>query len=302
LRCTAPAHEEASFTPDSAFDFPERLLTAGGARMERALAASGGQGPAYVVRSFGRGSAFRRMTCGLLEGLLPCLDRCLLALAGDDPDRGLYEERAGPWAERILWGVRGAERQIAFVDQVTPVGCTVMVFDDNAMRFIHRGETLTGGLDDLIDEGFRHMRAAGAKVWSASDSPNPAHWSEDVDVGKGLVYGAAFGMVASHQISRFSRFGQVMDDVERSCRYYEHDGATVRLGRFQVYKRHAPGMFHRRKGGISASLGAEAYSREAAAARAALLRRFPELLEAADTKLGLRFRHGAKQRSTAFLL
>lgn len=50
-------------------------------------------------------------------------------------------------------------------------------------------------------------------------------------------YGAAFGMVAMHEDSRYSLFGQVMDDIERSCRFYEHDGATVRVGRFQVYKR-----------------------------------------------------------------
>ena len=44
-------------------------------------------------------------------------------------------------------------------------------------------------------------------------------------------------MVASHEESRYSRFGQVLDDVERSCRFYEQDGLTVRLGRLQVYKR-----------------------------------------------------------------
>lgn len=70
-----------------------------------------------------------------------------------------------------------------------------------------------------------------------SDSPNPAHWSDEVDVGIGLVYGAAFGMLASHEDSRYSRFGQVLDDVERSCRFYEQDGKTVPLGRLQVYKR-----------------------------------------------------------------
>lgn len=44
-------------------------------------------------------------------------------------------------------------------------------------------------------------------------------------------------MLASHEDSRYSRFGQVLDDVERSCRFYEQDGKTVRLGRLQVYKR-----------------------------------------------------------------
>ena len=42
--------------------------------------------------------------------------------------------------------------------------------------------------------------------------------------------------------------------------------------------RHAPGLFHRKKGGISASLSADAFAAEAAEARLALLQRFPVLL------------------------
>eukprot|EP00931_Biecheleriopsis_adriatica_P115497 TRINITY_DN91288_c0_g1_i1.p1 TRINITY_DN91288_c0_g1~~TRINITY_DN91288_c0_g1_i1.p1 ORF type:complete len:372 (-),score=74.31 TRINITY_DN91288_c0_g1_i1:53-1126(-) len=284
------------------FEFEESQLDKGRASLQQALTSSSSPGHIYAIRSFGRASAFRRMTCGLLEKLLPGLDHCLLMLSECDPECQMYVENAGPWADRIVWGVKGAERQIAFLDQIAPLGCRLMIFDDNILKFIDRGETFNGDLDALTASGFEHMVKAGSKIWSVSDSPNPAHWSEDVDVGMGLVYGAAFGMEAMHEPSRYSRFGQVMDDVERSCRYYEHDGVTVRMGRFQVYKRHAPGMFHRRKGGISASLTAEAYAKEADAARLALLTRFPDLLETADTKLGIKFRHGSKQRSSAFLL
>ncbi len=42
--------------------------------------------------------------------------------------------------------------------------------------------------------------------------------------------------------------------------------------------RHAPGIYHKSKGGISASLSAEEFKSEALAARLALLKRFPQLL------------------------
>ncbi|CAJ1386786.1 unnamed protein product [Effrenium voratum] len=277
-----------------------KYLEDGRRSVKQAQAAAGGA-HIYFVRSFGRAASFRRMTCGLLEQLLPNLSSCRLALAADDPDLDVYKANAGPWSSHIILGVKGAERQIAFIDQICRKGSQVMVLDDNILKFMDRGEAIHANLDEMVARGFKEMWKAGAKTWSGSDSPNPAHWSEEVDVGNGLVYGAAFGMVATHEPSRYSRFGQVMDDIERSCRFYEHDGATVRLGRFQVYKRHAPGLFHRKKGGISASLSADGFAAEAAEARLALLQRFPVLLQPADTKLGLKFKHG-KTRSAAFIL
>eukprot|EP00434_Breviolum_minutum_P043344 symbB.v1.2.038629.t2/scaffold6089.1/size21010/1 len=226
----------------------------------------------YLVRSFGRSSSFREMTCGQLEQLLPNLNSCRLVLAADDPELHTYSANAGPWGSRIIMGVKGAERQIAFIDQISPPGTSLMIFDDNILKFMDCGKTLETDLPDLIRLGFSEMHGAKAKIWSGSDSPNPAHWSADADIGMGLVYGACFGMVATHEESRYSRYGQVMDDIERSCRFYEHDGATVRLGRLQVYKRHAPGIYHKSKGGISASLSAEEFKSEALAARLALLK------------------------------
>lgn len=283
------------------FKFSSRLLDEGRLSLNQALSCADSH--VHVVRSFGRGSSFRRMTCGLLEKFFPDLKSSRLILAKDDPDLDVYKTNAGPWASRIIMGVKGAERQIAFIDQIAPKGAKVMIFDDNILKFMDCGKAIEAGaqLDELIAMGFNEMERAGAKIWSGSDSPNPAHWSAEVDVGKGLVYGAAFGMVAMHEDSRYSLFGQVMDDIERSCRFYEHDGATVRVGRFQVYKRHAPGMYHKRKGGISASLSAEDYKAESSAARSALLQRFPQQLEAAETKLGMKFKHDRIRRA-AFIL
>ena len=62
-----------------------------------------------------------------------------------------------------------------------------MIFDDNILKFMDCGKTLEADLPDLIRLGFSEMRGAKAKIWSGSDSPNPAHWSADVDIGMGLV-------------------------------------------------------------------------------------------------------------------
>lgn len=62
-----------------------------------------------------------------------------------------------------------------------------MIFDDNILKFMDCGKTLETDLPDLIRLGFSEMHGAKAKIWSGSDSPNPAHWSADVDIGMGLV-------------------------------------------------------------------------------------------------------------------
>lgn len=79
----------------------------------------------YVVRSFGRARSFRQMTCGLLEKLLGDLKSSRLLLAAEDPELEVYKEHAGPWLSRIITGVKGAERQIAFLDQICAKGAAI---------------------------------------------------------------------------------------------------------------------------------------------------------------------------------
>ena len=63
----------------------------------------------------------------------------------------------------------------------------MMIFDDNILKFMDRGETLVDSLEPLVAMGFEEMHRHGAKVWSISDSANPEHWSDQVDAGIGLV-------------------------------------------------------------------------------------------------------------------
>lgn len=62
----------------------------------------------------------------------------------------------------------------------------MMIFDDNILKFMDRGELLDS-LEPVVALGFKEMHRNGAKIWSISDSANPKHWSDQVDVGIGLV-------------------------------------------------------------------------------------------------------------------
>ena len=114
--CFSMSHEKSE-----RFRFLPSLLDRGTSSIQEALSYAA-DSHVYMVRSFGRSSSFRRMTCGLLERLLPNLKSSRLILAVDDPDIDSYKANAGPWSGHIIMGVKGAERQIAFIDQIFPKG------------------------------------------------------------------------------------------------------------------------------------------------------------------------------------
>ena len=49
-----------------------------------------------------------------------------------------------------------------------------------------------------------------------------------------------------------TRYGAILDDIERTCRYWVADGGIVRFPAYHVQKRDKPGAYGETKGGISA--------------------------------------------------
>jgi len=96
----------------------------------------------------------------------------------------------------------------------------------------------------------------------------------DVATSLGLVYGAFFGFRVLHDPDRYTRFGQIKDDVERTLRYWHKDGIILRFQRYAVWKAQKPGKFHASKGGISAGSSEEVHRRRGQLALHAILEDF----------------------------
>ena len=68
-----------------------------------------------------------------------------------------------------------------------------------------------------------------------------------------LIYGPLFGFrVRTDGNKIFTRYGAILDDIERTCHYWMADGGIVRFPAYQVQKRDKPGAYSETKGGISA--------------------------------------------------
>ena len=86
-------------------------------------------------------------------------------------------------------------------------------------------------------------------LWGAAEPPEGA----PPQVGLFLMYGALFGLVRTDCDDRIAtRFGPVLDDVERTVRVFDRDRRIARYVRFAVAKLKKAGAFVKQGGGVSA--------------------------------------------------
>jgi len=239
-------------------------------------------------------------TLGALEralGAKVAHRHCLLYVSHEDPDytsgRLLAALEGTAWEKRIVLGVKGADMQARFIEESCPRGTHVIIADDNIRNFVAGNASWDDGgnrfltsetreLGGLIVRAGKLMQQTGAKLWSVNPSCNHYILHQrlrdihakmkkkdlrfeqcDYSTRLGLVYGAFFGMEVLHDPSRYTRYGQVKDDLERTLRYWHLDTAILRFQVYSVVKSHKPGAFARTKGGISASSCLETHRNEA---------------------------------------
>lgn len=145
-------------------------------------------------------------------------------------------------------------------------------------------------LEQLISRAWCEMDNHSANLWSLSSTANAyfLHKSgnklrddalkygvfNDYTEKLGLIYGAFFGFKVLHDARRYTRFGQVKDDVERTLHYWHCDCICVRFGRYGAMKRKPPGKYKATKGGISANTDAAGHKAEGQHALRSILSTF----------------------------
>ncbi|CAE8718733.1 unnamed protein product, partial [Polarella glacialis] len=205
-----------------------------------------------------------------------------------NPRHGDWERRASPRARGLIFVshedpdfTKGADLQVRFIEESAPIWAHLIVADDNIEQFVveNRPKSSEGGnrvveavdgspseLAELIRMAGRDMDAKEAMVWSVSSTFNHFvlfAFGEQIRRNReksgpafpefsqlGLIYGAFFGFRVVQEASRYTRFGQVKDDVprptevERSLRYFHQDKLVLRYKRYAVQKTHKPGVFN----------------------------------------------------------
>lgn len=268
----------------------------------------------WEKRRFKAGRGVLGLTLAALAkalGPAEAFSRCLLYVSHEDPDftsgRLSASLRGTSWEDRIIVGIKGADLQARFVEESFPKNSHAIVADDNIVKFHVASQPLWalggnrildvakdgGELGTLIRRAWTQMGCNKANVWSINGSYNyrvlyQAERSMQTTMQKtglpqeccdstlwlGLIYGACYGFRVLHDPRRYTRYGQVKDDVERSLRYWHCDGVVLRFRRYGVEKTHRPGQYNKKKGGISADSSAELHEGEKRKALTSMLREF----------------------------
>lgn len=255
--------------------FVQALLSAARARVSR------GCSWVLCVRTYGRGGGdkgLRETTIRVLTeaGMTDYRDRVHVFVSHEDPDftSGLYTEALGEWASRLVVGVKGADRQVRFIEECFCRGQHVVVCDDNlewikvlagnlAWRRLRRSPC---ELAELFERAAAAMARYDAHLWSISATHNLLYMTKldhtfKVSKQLALAYGALFGFICCHEEELYTHYGQIKDDVERSLRYWHRDRVILRFLCFACRKRDRPG-FKAKKGGISSGMRPEAHRRQ----------------------------------------
>lgn len=242
---------------------------------------------AVAVRSFGRADSIQELTLAILTKYgKSLLDKTYLLVCPEDPDFESYLQQLDQvWLQRLLLVPKGADKIAGWLEQQMAVGSHVVILDDNISKLFVGGKLPRGNqrlLEGLVRQARDALLLHHGHAWSISPTAN-TFWSKPASTiwaGAGLLYGAIFGLDILQDSERYTKYGQVRDDFERSCRYIRKDGCIVRLNGVQVQKRQKPGVFGAGKGGISSSLGsAAAHEKEKRKAEKLLVTEFPELVQ-----------------------
>ena len=183
------------------------------------------------VRSFGRPFELMQQTLKVLDELLLESEhvQVFVFLSPNDAkvlDGSYASVLCAPWSDRVIFGVSGAEKQVAFVDACaaeTSGAKHVVIMDDNINQITLGNKAMVKGeLGQLIAKAGQQLVATNSKIWGINPSTNPFFCSEPekIDLGLGLIFGGMFGIIATGDSDRYSKYGQIRDDVERSMRYW----------------------------------------------------------------------------------
>jgi hypothetical protein len=151
-----------------------------------------------------------------------------------DDERAEYEAICSPLGvsiERAEPTLRAARNIIA---RHYPIGHPVLSIDDDlrglSMRLDEKRLTPVVNVHELIVTGFATADRAGCHLWGIYPVKNPYFMRPEVTTDLRYIGGGMFG-------TRFTGIDAVdlvdlddKEDFERTCRFYLHDGAVLRLG------------------------------------------------------------------------
>eukprot|EP00435_Cladocopium_sp_Y103_P044363 s2176_g12.t1 len=262
------------------------------------VAAPAVDGGFYVaIPSYQRVEIIQEKTLALLKQQGVPRHRVYIFVA-DASEYETYHRAIGTDWPNIVIGVKTLWRQRNFITEFFKEGTHIVSMDDDLEGLfqcspctpelgrldVHLAKLPKGSLQTVAEDAVQRMKKSGAFLWSLNVSDNPFYMYHGVSQKNGLCNGFFWGCLNRHLPELRLRLGDGHEDVERSVRFYQRDGALLRY-RFMCAKTRCK----TNSGGLQSLLKDRSREEEEGVRR--LVAEFPRLLYLAPgSKLGLKFR------------
>ena len=162
-----------------------------------------------------------------------------------DLDKGLYN--------RIVLGVKGLVKQREFIEEMYKGGQNIIFFDDDvsdidlSMSVRFRGKSL----DSFFKGAFEECLKNKSYIWGVYPVYNPFFRKDrpELSVGLKFIVGCFYGIINRPKLKdiklTITRENDQKEDSERTLRYYEHDGITIRFDKIGLKT-----VFYGKEGGL----------------------------------------------------
>jgi len=265
-----------------------------------------GESGFYVaIPSYQRVGIIQTKTLALLQkqGVSP--NRVYIFVA-DAVEYEKYRRAIGKDWPNIVIGVRTLWRQRNFITEFFREGTHIVSMDDDleglfqcvpcfkqqCLDETQLVELPSGSLALIAEDARKRMVKQQAFLWSVSTSNNPYYMCYRIREKNGLCNGYFWGCLNRRQPELRLRYGDGHEDVERSVRFFNCDGAVLRYCFLCVKTR-----CKTNSGGLQSLLSQEQRQEEEEKSTQRLVAEFPWLLrEVKGSPLGLRFRRGLRSK------
>jgi hypothetical protein len=149
----------------------------------------------------------------------------------------LYDSLPAHWRARIRVGARGLQENRLAAERTYPEGTPLVWINDDVSAVRQLDPTAHRNLSEVpigrvIADGFNHCAESGAHLWGIYAVDNHFFMKERVHTDLRYIVGCFYGVVLRHDDSLQPVFGDAKEDYERVMRFYEKDGAVVRMDRY----------------------------------------------------------------------
>lgn len=251
-----------------------------------------------AVPTYKRADTIGQKTLALLRRQLVPPQQVYIFVASQEEQQRYMEVIGEEWPH-IVVGMQSLWRQRNFITNYFPEGSHLVSLDDDVEELYRlRGEAPdvsrleplhVGGLLDIIRDAWKKMHALGVYLWSLNVSDNPLFMKTGtITLRNGLCNGFFWGCRVRHDPRLLLRYGDGREDVERSVRHFDLDGAVLRFREFCAKTR-----CKANRGGLQATMSQLARRAAEDSAAKQLTEEFPLLLEAKpEAILGVKFCSG----------